>query len=120
MSVSMTQEIKKCVCSHDMMEKDDSKVEMSKISGIIRRMPTAVVLALLTVGMADLISGYVYLTGFFSILNDVLDFLIMFLLFSILLWLYKNSINKEVRTRNNGYGGEKKIERSKEGKIHGK
>ena len=95
---------------------------MSKISGIIKRMLTAVVLALLDVGMADLVSGYYYQIGFYSIQDDILFFLLGFLLFSIFLFLrlYKNNINKEADSQNNDSGREKGIEISKEGKIHGK
>ena len=85
-------------------------------------MLTAVVLALLNVGMADLVSGYYYQIGFYSIQDDILFFLFGFLLYSIFLFLrlYKNSINKEVDSQNNDRGREKRIEISKEGKIHGK
>lgn len=92
---------------------------MDTMPGIIRRMLTAVVLALLDVGMADLVSGYYYKIGFYSIQDDVLFFLFSFLLFYIflLLWLYKNSINKEADSQNNDSGGEKRVELSKEGKA---
>ena len=87
---------------------------MDAMPGIIKWMPTAVVLALLNVGLSDLISRYYYMTGFYSIQDDVLFFLISFLLFSISLRLYKNSINKEEHSQNNDRVSEKRIEISKE------